>query len=71
MEVLPRIDLDPVQAQCLIHGRVVQHWAGDETGLVRLYDAPSGRFLGVGTRDAGGTVTPQRLMAPPEKASIA
>ena len=71
VEVLPRIDMDPAQAQCLIHGRLVQHRAGDEVGLVRLYDASSGRFLGVGTRDASGTITPRRLMVPLEKANIA
>jgi tRNA pseudouridine55 synthase len=71
MEVLPRVDLDPAQAQCLIHGRAVEHGISGTVGLVRLYDAPSGRFLGVGIRDTSGSIMPRRLMAPPEKASIA
>jgi tRNA pseudouridine55 synthase len=68
---LPRVDVDPAQVQCLTQGRIVQGNDGLAAGLVRLYDRPSGRFLGVGTRDATGAIAPRRLMSVPAGADNA
>lgn len=68
---LPRVDVDPAQAQCLMHGRIVQGNDGLATGLVRLYDRPLGRFLGVGIRDTTGVIAPRRLMSTPSEADNA
>lgn len=62
---LPRVDVDPAQVRCLMHGRAVQGNDGLAAGPVRLYDRPSGRFLGIGTRNATGSIAPRRLMSVP------
>jgi tRNA pseudouridine55 synthase len=62
LAALPRVDLDPEQARGLIGGRPCQADQG-APGLVRLYESPFGRFLGVGMRDAGGTIAPRRLLS--------
>jgi tRNA pseudouridine55 synthase len=68
VQALPRIDLDPAQAERLAFGRVAaHHGSGRQEGLVRLYHAPSGRFLGLGSRDARGAITARRLMSSLEK----
>jgi tRNA pseudouridine55 synthase len=60
---LPRIDVDSTQARCLVHGRSFQSEHGAGVGLVRLYDASSGRFLGVGARTGVREIAPRRLMS--------
>jgi tRNA pseudouridine55 synthase len=60
---LPRVDVDPAQVGRLMQGRVVQGDNGLTAGPVRLYDGPSGRFLGIGTRNATGSIAPRRLMS--------
>ncbi|MBI3919272.1 MAG: tRNA pseudouridine(55) synthase TruB [Betaproteobacteria bacterium] len=68
---LPRVDVEPAQARSLMHGRAFQGNGCVRGGLVRLYDRPSGRFLGVGTLDATGLIAPRRLMSTPVAADIA
>jgi tRNA pseudouridine55 synthase len=63
VETLPRIDVDSIQARYLIHGRSFQSEHGTGIGLVRLYDASSGRFLGVGARTSSSEIVPRRLMS--------
>ena len=60
---LPRMEVEPAQAQQLVCGRSVRD-TGDafEPGMVRLYVRQTGQFLGVGTRDASGWVAPRRMM---------
>jgi tRNA pseudouridine55 synthase len=60
---LPRIDIDSIQARYLIHGRSFQSEHGTGIGLVRLYDASSGRFLGIGVRTGGSDIVPRRLIS--------
>jgi tRNA pseudouridine55 synthase len=62
---LPRFDLDLAQVRCVSHGRSIQGPGFSGSGLVRLYNGPSGRFVGVGTRDGNGVITPRRLMRVP------
>jgi tRNA pseudouridine55 synthase len=68
---LPRVDVEPAQARSLMHGRAFQGNCCVRGGLVRLYDRPSGHFLGVGTRDATGLIAPRRLMSTPAAADNA
>jgi len=60
---LPRIDIGPNQARCLMHGRSFQSDERTKEGLVRLYEAASGRFLGVGVQTGAREIVPRRLMA--------
>lgn len=60
--VLPRIDLDALQAQRLRSGVPVGSGTQVPHGLVRIY-GPGSRYLGVATADAGGILTARRLMA--------
>jgi tRNA pseudouridine55 synthase len=62
---LPRVDLDAEQAHGLIQGRPFQADPWAASGLVRLYEACSGRFLGVGMRGLGGRIAPRRLLSDP------
>jgi tRNA pseudouridine55 synthase len=60
---LPRIDLDAEQTRDLAHGRSFPADPGAASGMVRLYEGSSGRFLGVGICGWGGTIAPRRLVS--------
>jgi tRNA pseudouridine55 synthase len=60
---LPRVDVDEGQAHGLIQGRPFQADPWASSGLVRLYESGSGRFLGVGMRGLGGRIAPRRLLS--------
>jgi tRNA pseudouridine55 synthase len=62
---LPRVDVDAEQAHGLIQGRSFQANSGGTSGMVRLYEGASGRFLGVGIRGSGGRIAPRRLVSGP------
>ena len=57
---LPELPLDADQTRILTHGQAVRDCAGD-AGLHRVYH--EGRFLGVGSIDASGILSPHRLVA--------
>ncbi len=58
---LGRVDLDADQLQAICHGQpLIANTAGDEPGLVRLYE-PGGVCVGIGELGANGHLTPKRL----------
>ena len=62
---LPRVDVDAEQAHGLIQGRSFQANSPGASGMVRLYEGASGRFLGVGIRGLGGRIAPRRMVSSP------
>jgi tRNA pseudouridine55 synthase len=60
---LPRVDVDAEQAHGLSQGRSFQANSRGTSGMVRLYECASGRFLGVGIRGLGGRIAPRRLVS--------
>jgi tRNA pseudouridine55 synthase len=61
---LARFDATPEETDDFVHGRPI-HSPGGEGGRELAVFAPGGRFLGVGLRDAPGSIAPRRLMAEP------
>src|SRR6056297_253847 len=57
---LPAITLPTEQSRRLMQGQAVALGAGDDTGLVRVYD-PTG-FIGLGERSAAGQLRVKRLL---------
>lgn len=65
LQGLPAVKLDSEGASRVCNG-LAASIAGANPGLSRLYDS-TGRFLGLGEVGEGGTVSPKRMIANPEK----
>jgi tRNA pseudouridine55 synthase len=63
LQHLRAVHLARGQAQRLLTGQSIQTELGAPEGRVRLYDE-TGTFLGLGARDARGTLRPRRLLNP-------
>lgn len=59
---LARFDATPQESDDFVHGRPIRSAGEAEGGELAVF-APGGRFLGVGLRDAPGSIAPRRLMA--------
>ena len=64
LKQLPMLRLGASETQRFLHGQKVLTGFTTATPRARIYDAASGRFLGLGETDSGGVLQPRRLMHP-------
>jgi tRNA pseudouridine55 synthase len=61
LQSLPEAHLEAAQQARFLQGQTVP-WDGPPQARVRVY-GPGGTLLGVGAADAGGTISPKRVVA--------